>query len=226
MILSLFNENTENTESIDADFAASPTSGQAPLEVQFTDQSISQGEITSWQWDFESDGFIDSDAPHPTHIYSDCGVYSVTLIVSSGSVSDTCTKPELITLTCSDEKTNLSQDDPLRKQAEKVWEFIEQYEAMQILFLHRITGETDFAMAGGTMVEGTGVLRHFTMDGYLEKYCKQLGIREKIDVRLPVNVSGAHGAAIKAAQLVDTFLATQAVTIAAQEAVASIAGSK
>ena len=33
-----------------AAFSASPTSGEAPLQVSFTDQST--GEITSWSWDF------------------------------------------------------------------------------------------------------------------------------------------------------------------------------
>jgi hypothetical protein len=40
-----------------ASFSASPTSGTAPLTVQFTDTST--GGPTSWEWDFQNDGTVD-----------------------------------------------------------------------------------------------------------------------------------------------------------------------
>ena len=60
-----------------ADFIATPLSGTAPLNVQFTDQST--GDITTWDWTF-GDGSI-SGARHPSHIYEDPGTYTVSLTV-------------------------------------------------------------------------------------------------------------------------------------------------
>ncbi|UCE18593.1 MAG: DJ-1/PfpI family protein, partial [Gemmatimonadota bacterium] len=45
--------------SLYAQFAADPPTGHAPLQVHFTDQST--GNATSWQWDFDNDGVIDSE---------------------------------------------------------------------------------------------------------------------------------------------------------------------
>jgi len=60
-----------------AAFTASPTSGSAPLAVQFTD--LSTGDIASWLWYF-GDG-ESSRAQHPSHVYNYEGTYLVTLIV-------------------------------------------------------------------------------------------------------------------------------------------------
>ena len=51
-----------------AAFSATPTSGVAPLDVQFNDESA--GDITSWEWDFDNDGTVDSTAQSPTHTYT------------------------------------------------------------------------------------------------------------------------------------------------------------
>ena len=68
---------------ITASFEADPTQGVAPLEVFFTDYSYSDLEITSWMWDFENDGVIDSEEQNPFWMYIP-GVYSVKLKVSNG----------------------------------------------------------------------------------------------------------------------------------------------
>jgi len=70
-----------------ASFLADRTSGTTPLAVQFTDQSHSTapGGITSWAWDFDNDGVIDSTLQHPQHVYTQCGVHSVALTVADGS---------------------------------------------------------------------------------------------------------------------------------------------
>src|SRR5439155_21098808 len=47
-----------------ADFSGSPTSGTAPLTVQFTDQST--GNPTSWAWDFQGDGMVDATEQNRT----------------------------------------------------------------------------------------------------------------------------------------------------------------
>ena len=90
---------------VSAGFSASPTSGQAPLGVQFTDQS--SGPVVSWSWDF-GDG-ASSSAQNPAHTYNNAGSYTVTLTVANsagqtGSVSHTITvtnpAPPPSTVTC------------------------------------------------------------------------------------------------------------------------------
>ena len=56
-------------------FIASPTSGTAPLDVTFTDEST--GSPASWSWDF-GDGNT-STLENPTNTYANDGTYSVTL---------------------------------------------------------------------------------------------------------------------------------------------------
>ena len=94
-------EDTEIKEDyitviFDADFEADVTLGEAPLEVQFTDTS--NGNITSWEWDFENDGTIDSNEQNPVFIYNEVGVYTVSLTVSDGVNEDTEIKEDYITV--------------------------------------------------------------------------------------------------------------------------------
>jgi PKD repeat protein len=58
-----------------ADFSATPVSGQAPLTVLFTDESINNP--TSWLWEF-GDGST-STLQHPLHTYTSPGIFTVTL---------------------------------------------------------------------------------------------------------------------------------------------------
>lgn len=67
-----------------AAFTGDPTSGFAPLTVQFSDQS--SGAPTSWSWSFGDDGT--SAAQNPSHEYSDPGTYTVTLTVTNANGSD------------------------------------------------------------------------------------------------------------------------------------------
>jgi subtilisin family serine protease len=78
-----------------AAFSGSPTSGQAPLAVAFTDQST--GSPTSWSWSFGDGGT--SSAQHPTYTYSAAGTYDVSLTVSNANGSSTETKIGYITVT-------------------------------------------------------------------------------------------------------------------------------
>ena len=64
---------------VDACFTSSATSGNVPLNVQFTDTST--GAPTSWFWDF-GDGAKSTDR-NPTHTYSTAETYTVTLVVSN-----------------------------------------------------------------------------------------------------------------------------------------------
>lgn len=76
-------------------FSATPMCGSAPLDVQFSDLTLPYRTITSWHWSF-GDGGTSSDQ-NPTHRYNDIGVFSVTLIVSDGSIADTLTMSKFIT---------------------------------------------------------------------------------------------------------------------------------
>jgi PKD repeat protein len=70
-----------------AGFSAVPTNGQAPLDVQFTDNSI--GNSISWLWDF-GDGSTSTEQ-NPTHTYSAPGSYTVRLTVINAAGSSTST---------------------------------------------------------------------------------------------------------------------------------------
>jgi len=85
--------------SLFANFSATPRSGTAPLTVQFTDLSTAQNTtITSWKWDFNNDGTIDSTQQNPSRVYNDNGTYTVSLKVSNGQISDKETKENYITV--------------------------------------------------------------------------------------------------------------------------------
>ena len=75
-----------------ASFSGTPTSGDVPLIVQFTDNSF--GSPTSWSWAF-GDGGISYDQ-NPIHTYTVVGEYSVTLTATNGFGSDTVTRPDYI----------------------------------------------------------------------------------------------------------------------------------
>ena len=82
-----------------ADFSATPTSGQEPLTVTFSDNSTSYDGIVAWDWDFNNDGVADSTEQNPTHVYAGDGVYAVSLTVTeSDGDSDTMTKMDYITV--------------------------------------------------------------------------------------------------------------------------------
>jgi parallel beta-helix repeat protein len=77
-----------------SDFIGAPTSGVAPLEVTFTDQST--GDVTSWAWDFDNNGVIDSTAQNPIYVYATAGAYTVSLTVTGPGGTDTKTKVDYI----------------------------------------------------------------------------------------------------------------------------------
>jgi len=65
------------------DFEGEPRIGEVPLTVQFTDTSVGYS-ITSWQWDFQNDGIIDSTEQNPTFTYYTTGQTTVKLVVNNG----------------------------------------------------------------------------------------------------------------------------------------------
>jgi len=77
-----------------ADFAAAPQTVGIPATVSF--QDLSQNGPTSWRWDFEDDGGVDSWAPSPVHVFGAPGSYSVRLTVSNSAGTDTLLRPDFI----------------------------------------------------------------------------------------------------------------------------------
>jgi PKD repeat protein len=77
-----------------AAFSAAPLAGTAPLQVQFTDAS--SGAPTSWAWDFQNDGVVDSTVANPQFTYTAPGTYSVRLVVSNAQGSDEELKVNLV----------------------------------------------------------------------------------------------------------------------------------
>ena len=73
-------------------FSGTPTSGDIPLEVTFTDAST--GQIDSWSWAFGDGGT--SEDQNPTHTYEDAGSYTVTLTVSGPGGTNVEIKPDYI----------------------------------------------------------------------------------------------------------------------------------
>ncbi|MCD4736831.1 MAG: PKD domain-containing protein, partial [Bacteroidales bacterium] len=81
--------------SLTASFTSNSIVGFAPLEVQFVDISEAIGTtITDWMWDF-GDGNSSIDQ-YPLHTFQNHGVYSVSLTISDGTLTDTELKTDYI----------------------------------------------------------------------------------------------------------------------------------
>jgi len=93
MMICFFITNFAFAELI-ADFSADQTIVMADNPIQFTD--LSTGNPTSWEWDFENDGTIDSYEQNPEWTYYDVGIYSVSLIVSDGTNEDSEIKEDYV----------------------------------------------------------------------------------------------------------------------------------
>ncbi len=77
-----------------ADFVATPTTGNAPLTVSFTD--LSRENPTEWKWDFGDGEF--SSQQHPTHVFAKPGTYTVCLEASNQFGSAKACKQNLVTV--------------------------------------------------------------------------------------------------------------------------------
>jgi len=78
-----------------ANFTTNTTNGYNPLTVQFTDTSTG-GKTTTYAWDFNNDGIVDSTAQNPTYTYSAAGTYTVKLTVTNSVGSSTEIKNDFI----------------------------------------------------------------------------------------------------------------------------------
>jgi PKD repeat protein len=78
----------KGTRSPVAVMNATPTSGQAPLTVQFSSTGSHDpdpGESISYAWDFTNDGTVDSADPNTSFTYTANGVYTAKLTVTDSS---------------------------------------------------------------------------------------------------------------------------------------------
>ncbi len=89
----LFCSTVGSAENVTADFTSNVTSGDVPLPVQFTDNSLN---ATSWSWDFNNDGTNDSSEQNPIYTYTSDGTYTVVLFAVNGTESDVETKMDYI----------------------------------------------------------------------------------------------------------------------------------
>ena len=78
--------------TLTADFNGTPTSGTAPLTVNFVDMSA--GTPTAWNWSF-GDGYVNA-TKNPVHTYTTAATYTVSLIVTNPDGTDTETKANYI----------------------------------------------------------------------------------------------------------------------------------
>jgi PKD repeat protein len=85
------------------DFEANVTFGKAslsrPLFIAFTDLSTGIPPGSSWLWDFDNNGVVDSTEQNPVTSYVNPGNYTVSLTVHNTYSSDTETKSEYIRIT-------------------------------------------------------------------------------------------------------------------------------
>ena len=79
---------------ISAEFSADPTTGNAPHEVQFTDESDVEGPGVSYLWVFGDGGT--STLQSPVHTYELPGTYTTSLLITTADAIDTETKADFI----------------------------------------------------------------------------------------------------------------------------------
>ncbi|HDZ02228.1 MAG TPA: choice-of-anchor D domain-containing protein, partial [Nitrospirae bacterium] len=97
-----------------ADFTGSPTSGLAPLTVNFTDNSTGYDQPLSHEWDFENDGVIDSTVQNPSYTYNTAGTYTVSLTATdSDGSADSLTRTDYITVTACPDPVRIEGATPV-----------------------------------------------------------------------------------------------------------------
>ncbi|MBI9031107.1 PKD domain-containing protein [bacterium] len=90
---------SHNFAPLTVDFSANLTSTTVGTTIQFT-SNVSGGIAPyAYEWDFDNDGFSDSEAVNPTHIYNQAGTYSVSLYVVDNNLDErTLVKTDYITI--------------------------------------------------------------------------------------------------------------------------------
>lgn len=78
------------------DFTATPTSGTAPLQVQFQNSATALG--LAAHWDFQNDGVYDFTGNNPQHSYTEPGTWTVKYKLTFGTLADSLVKTGYITV--------------------------------------------------------------------------------------------------------------------------------
>ncbi|HEX3051413.1 MAG TPA: PKD domain-containing protein, partial [Aggregatilineaceae bacterium] len=73
--------NVTGSIPVEANFEMAPDQGPAPLTVVFTNTSTGEG--LTYNWDFDSDSYMDSAEANPSHTYNQQGRYVVKLYVTA-----------------------------------------------------------------------------------------------------------------------------------------------
>ncbi|MCD4817901.1 MAG: PKD domain-containing protein [Candidatus Cloacimonetes bacterium] len=159
-------------EEFITDFEANTVEGVLPLEVQFTDISIGgllnqannskiqMRDIIYWEWDFDSDGTVDSHEQNPTYIFEDSGTYSVALTVSDGTFYDTETKIDFIEVKEPEiESTSLSNNFPNPFSDKTVINFSLKTDSFVELIIFNLKGQIVRKLVNNSLVKG-----HYTKD--------------------------------------------------------------
>jgi PKD repeat protein len=89
-----------------AEFSGTPLTGSAPLTVQFSD--LTTGNPSSWLWDFGDS--TTSNSQNPSHVYTQPGTYTVSLIATGPGGSDTLTKVAYVIVTGSSMELSIAAD--------------------------------------------------------------------------------------------------------------------
>jgi PKD repeat protein/photosystem II stability/assembly factor-like uncharacterized protein len=101
-----------------AHFEADKVWAYPPFEVNFSD--LSTGNPTSWEWDLDGDGIADSYDQNPSFLYTDFGLFTVTLTTGNAGNSYTRTKTEYIHAGFTPKPIITSVDDVPNDQGGKV----------------------------------------------------------------------------------------------------------
>ncbi len=73
-----------------ADFSADITVTEAGIDIHFSDESVPQDSVSSWEWDFDGDGSVDSYIQNPIWSYSSTGVFSPALRINGDHENEFC----------------------------------------------------------------------------------------------------------------------------------------
>jgi len=95
-----------------ADFKVNTNFGNAPLKVEFTDNSYYNP--TTWLWDFNNDGIIDSKEQNPSYAFNESGFYDVKYKVYKKDKTDSIVKKNFI-------QVNYYANLPFYENFEGIW---------------------------------------------------------------------------------------------------------
>lgn len=135
-----------------AAFSVSETSGAAPFSVHFT--NATRGEVVSYEWDFQSDGHVDSLEESPVFIYETAGIY-VTQLTALGPFAS------------SEATVEITVSEPI---APPTAHFILSVEDLEVAFMSTAVGEVltyswDFG-DGSTSIEKDPVHTYLSAGSY------------------------------------------------------------